>query len=142
PACGGFQPGTSLAVDPGTCRCAPEGSERGHDYGRGHVVIGGRWLDVLADFGSTPAPSGVVAEVNHVLSTFSVLPARLPGTFQGWVTHVDLEDGVSMDTPETWGFHTDPVPALIEPPIVFATGTETPIPQGGDCGPDNALKNL
>jgi hypothetical protein len=142
--CAGFAPTElPIAVDPQPCPCSEvEGVADTHSFARRLFVVGGRWFDLRVDFGGHPPVSSLVAELNGVLATLQIAAAELPATSPGWVTHVDLQDKLSIDTPQAWGFHTDPVPALIEPPIVFAAGTERPIPQGGDCGPDNALNGL
>jgi hypothetical protein len=142
--CAGFAPTElPITIDPQPCPCSEvEGVADTHSFARRLFVVGGRWFELRVDFGGHPPVSSLLAELNGVLATLHIAAAELPATSPGWVTHVDLQDKLSIDTPQAWGFHTDPVPALIEPPIVFAAGTERPIPQGGDCGPDNALKDL
>ena len=131
-----------ISVEPQSCPCTPAGVDDSHSFARLEFVNGWRWFDLWVDIGSKPAPAGLVAQVNSVLSSLSITPAELPGAYEGWRTHFDLADRVAMDVPDTWGFHTDPVPSLDEPRVLFAAGTESPIPQGGECAPDNALKQL
>jgi hypothetical protein len=49
-------------------------------------------------------------------------PLSLTPTPRGWVRHAD-DSGVSIDTPATWTFNADPVPALAGPVMLFAVGT-------------------
>jgi hypothetical protein len=48
---------------------------------------------------------------------------------------------VSIDTPASWTFNGDPVPALAGPVMLFAVGTG-PVPTGGDCAPRPAIDAL
>jgi hypothetical protein len=58
----------------------------------------------------------------------------------GWVVHTEV-GGVSIDTPASWTFNSDPVPALAEPAMLFAAGTGA-VPTGGDCAPRPAIDAL
>jgi hypothetical protein len=48
---------------------------------------------------------------------------------------------VSIDTPASWHFNSNPAPALLSPTMLFAVGTG-PVPTGGSCAPTAALKAL
>src|SRR5205807_7234068 len=108
----------------------------GHDFARKTFRFGGRWFDLGVDFGSSPAPVTLIDEVNRVLSTLQITPIEWPGVFQGWTTHIDLADRVSIDTPDSWTFNEDPVPGLLSPRILFGVGSGT-FPsdpkEGGAC---------
>jgi hypothetical protein len=140
--CSGF-PSTDLplTLDPSTCACDMEGVDPEHAFARLTFTNGGRALDLFADFGSDPAPSALVDEVNGALATLHIEPTVVPSDRSGWVEHRDPQDQVSLETPQDWAFNEDPVPALLEPRVLFATGTG-PIPQGGDCAPDQAIARL
>src|SRR5213593_4825049 len=58
----------------------------------------------------------------------------------GWVRHTDSA-GISIDTPSNWNFNGDPLPALVQPPMLFAVGSG-PVRTGGDCAPTAALESL
>lgn len=72
-------------------------------------------------------------------ATSDVRPSPSPPP-RGWVRHTD-EAGVSIDTPADWTFNNDPVPALVEPAMLFAVGTG-PVPTGGDCAPSPAIDGM
>jgi hypothetical protein len=59
----------------------------------------------------------------------------------GWIRQTNTAAGVSIDTPVSWYFNSDPVPNLVYPGILFAVGTG-PAVTGGDCGPTAALHTL
>ena len=118
-----------------------EGVPSDHAFGRVQFETGGRYFDLWAEFGSDPAPPALVEEVNSVLATLVIAPVELPSSHEGWVTHLDLQDGVTEDTPPSWTFNDDPVPDLIGPRVLFAVGT-WPVPTGGECLPSAAAQDL
>jgi hypothetical protein len=117
-----------------------EGADPSHAFARLTFENGGRSFDLWADFGSDPAPTGLVDEVNGALATLHVEPAVVPAE-RGWLEHLDLEDQASIQTPQGWFFNEDPVPALLEPRVIFAASTARILP-GGECAPDNATNDL
>ena len=101
--CGGlpkFEPATPpFALSASEVGVGMEGIPPGHDFARKTFTFGGRWFDLWVEFGSNPAPNGVLDQVNSVLQTLVIAPAQLPSAQDGWVTHLDLQDGVTVDTP-------------------------------------------
>jgi hypothetical protein len=118
-----------------------DGGDPGHAFARRTFTFGGRFFDLWADFGSDPAPPALLDEVNNALTTLVIAPAQLQAAQEGWVTHLDLQDGVSVDTPSDWSFNHDPVPVLLGPRVLFAVGT-WPVPTGGECLPSTAAHDL
>jgi hypothetical protein len=118
-----------------------EGADPSHAFARRTFTSGGRSFDLWADFGSDPAPAALVDEVNGALATLQIEPTVMASARSGWVEHRDLQNQVSVETPQDWAFNEDPVPALLEPRVLFAAGTAS-IPQGGDCAPDEAVRRL
>jgi hypothetical protein len=66
---------------------------------------------------------------------------RPASSASAWMEHDDARDQVSIQTPPDWFFNDDPVPALLDPRVLFAAST-APIQSGGECAPDNATGNL
>ena len=143
--CGGlpkFEPATPpFALSASEVGVGMEGIPPGHDFARKTFTFGGRWFDLWVEFGSNPAPNGVLDQVNSVLQTLVIAPEQLPSAQDGWVTHLDLQDGVTVDTPADWSFNDNPVPDLIGPRVLFAVGT-WPVPTGGECLPSIAARDL
>ena len=117
------------------------------------------WLPLLATAGLvvTACSSGPAAPA-HSAGRHGTTPARLghrpsaatpvpppPGwvrhTGQSWPTSHGPSVRVSIATPAAWHFNSDPAPALVSPPMLFAAGTG-PVPTGGSCAPTAALKVL
>jgi hypothetical protein len=118
-----------------------EGADPDHAFARRTFTSGGRSFDLWADFGSDPAPAALVDDVNGALATLEIEATVLAGDEPGWVEHRDLQDEVSIQTPQDWFLNEDPVPALLEPRVIFAASTAR-ILQGGECAPDNATRDL
>lgn len=133
--CGGFEQLQGPASITPSDMTSFEGVPNEHAFGRRTFVASGRSFDLWVEFGSRPAPTAVLGDVNDVLATLRITPES------GWVVHEDRNDGVRISTPATWTWREDPVPNLGEPRILFAAGTWD-FPVGGQCGPNPALEDL
>jgi hypothetical protein len=114
-----------------------EGIYPGHAFARRQFSVAGRSLELRVEFGTDPAPEGLLAEANGVLASLTVEP--LAGE-SGYVRHVDQDDGLALTIPEAWSFDPDPT-RLIEPENVLAIGS-WPFPRGGVCAPFDAIDDL
>src|SRR6266540_3891063 len=116
-------------------------TETGRSAGRLTFENGGRWLDLRVEIGSSPPPQELVDRANGVLAGLGIEPSETPAPRDGWKTHVNPLNGISIHVPQDWVVRNDLVPALLEPHIVLGAGNY-PLSTGGDCGPDNALADL
>ncbi len=140
--CAGFAPAdlpVSVSILPGGG--GEEGVDQSHSAGRLTFENGGRWLDLRVEIGSSPPPQELVDRANGVLAGLGIEPSETPAPRDGWKTHVNPLNGISIHVPEDWVVRNDLVPSLLEPHIVLGAGNY-PMNQGGDCGPDNALAAL
>ncbi|MGH2681608.1 MAG: hypothetical protein ACRDIX_00050 [Actinomycetota bacterium] len=126
-----------ISVRPGDFQQSFEGVDPSHHFARRTFTVSGRSFDLWVDFGSRPAPEDVLGHVNEVLATLRIDALDSP---PGYVTHSDIDDGLSIRIPAAWTFHQDPSgPA--EPRTVFAVGS-WPFPTGGECAPQVAQEEL
>jgi hypothetical protein len=114
-----------------------EGIYPGHAFARRQFSVAGRSLELRVEFGTDPAPEGLLAEANGVLASLTVEP--LAGG-SDYVRHVDPEDGLAITIPSAWSFDADPT-RPIEPENVLAVGS-WPFPSGGVCATFNAIDDL
>jgi hypothetical protein len=119
-----------------------EGEVRGQLLARRLFRRDGRFFDLRASFGVEHPDPLLVRQVNDVLATLRIEPATEPAVRDGWTVHRDIEGGLSIETPASWGFREDPTPALISPSIRFAAGTQAEIRDGGECAPDRAIQDV
>jgi hypothetical protein len=139
--CAGFDPAdlpVSLHPTPGS---AFEGIDPSHSSDRLTFTTGGRSFDLWGDFGSSDPNPELVRQVQEALATLQIKPAVTKGQQEGWVVQYDLHNAVAIEAPQDWTFASDPVPALIDPPILFALGTGI-VSSGGECAPSNAIESL
>jgi hypothetical protein len=108
-----------------------------HAFARRQFSVAGRSLEIRVEFGTDPAPEGLLADANDVLASLTVEPLA-GGT--GYVRHVDPDDGLAITIPAAWSFDADPT-RLIEPENVLAVGS-WPFPSGGVCAPFDAIDDL
>jgi hypothetical protein len=112
--------------------------------------VSGQYLEVRIYFATLRPSDATQATAQEELDRLEVpqLPPVPPATGdlypsgrKEWVTHVDSQDHVSVSMLQGWTFRSDPVPKLLDPPILFAAGT-WPLPVGGDCSPYDAVQEM
>lgn len=103
------------------------------------VLLAGVALPLGLLYGLRGAKNPVGTASDSATPSTSPSASPSPPPF-GWVRHTD-NAGVSIDAPAAWNFNDDPVPALAQPPMLFAAGTGA-VPTGGDCAPTAALESF
>jgi hypothetical protein len=115
--------------------------EPDHAFARIQFRLEGMAIDLWVNFGTSPPPPQLLAEVNSLLSSFDVVPAEAPPAPSGDTRRfADGDDGVAVTIPSGWTYHEDPS-GPDDPKTLFAFGS-WPFEEGGDCAPTAAQAAL